>query len=39
MFLVYVLHAFKKKSQKTEKRDLNTATRRLKEVQRARGGK
>ncbi|MCG8333587.1 MAG: type II toxin-antitoxin system RelE/ParE family toxin [Proteobacteria bacterium] len=36
---VYVLHAFKKKSQKTAKRDLDIAKHRLKAIQRNRGGR
>lgn len=34
---VYVLHAFLKKTQKTTKRDLDTASQRLKAVQKTRG--
>jgi phage-related protein len=34
---IYVLHAFKKKTQKTEKRDLDIAKERLKAVLRHRG--
>jgi phage-related protein len=34
---VYVLHAFLKKTQKTTKRDLDTAAQRLKAVQKTRG--
>ena len=36
---VYVLHAFQKKAQKTDKRDLNIAEQRLKAIQDAKGGK
>jgi phage-related protein len=36
---IYVLHAFRKKSQKTEKHDLDTAKRRLKAIQMNKGEK